>query len=133
MLPEILNFNNEDVTEIYGSITYKIDFKHKRIVGKTNGLNSIKQSIFKILNTERFSKEIYSEHYGIEFEKFIGTNLDFIKSDIERTVSEALLIDDRIRKISNFNIVNLKKDSLEFSFIAETIEGNVSIEGGLDL
>lgn len=138
MIPDI-NFNFDTIIENelesidYSTETYNIDFESGRAIGKVDGLAAIKQSVIKILKTERFANSIYSDNYGIEFERFIGTNIDFIKSDLERTITDALSIDTRILSISNFKISEQKNTTLEFSYLINTMYGTLNMQGGINI
>src|SRR5690606_27931875 len=48
------------------SRTYKLEFARGRVAGMTDGLDAIKQAVYKILQTDRFRYEIYSFDYGHE-------------------------------------------------------------------
>ena len=100
----------------------------KRITGKVDNQEAIKQTVMKILNTERYAYTIYSSQYGVELERLVGQNYDFIVSDIERTISEALLVDDRITSISNFVIERTGTDSLSTSFTVNSVFGTDRID-----
>lgn len=116
----------EEVEQL--SKTYCLDFRSKRIIGKIDGLKAVTQSIYKILNTERQSQAIYNEDYGVELERFIGQDEDFVKSDIQRTVTEAILSDDRVVEVINVNIGDLKGDTMYISFDVSTIYGDISLK-----
>lgn len=121
--PIVLNFDMEDVEEtILPSLTYQVH--NDRIIGKVDGLEAVRQAVEKILNTQLFQWEIYSETYGIESNRLIGKDFDFVLADIERTIEDALTFDDRIDGIENFRVINQLKDSLEVSFDVATIAGS---------
>lgn len=107
------------------SLTYKLDPITRRIVGKVDGIEAIKIAVTKMMTTERYSRVIYSGQYGVELEKMIGKDYDYIAADLERTVLEALLIDDRIISITNFNINQVSLNQLEASFTVKTIFGEI--------
>lgn len=117
---------------IYGDLvttptkTYKII--NGRIAGYTDGLDAMRQAIDKLLNTERFAYLIYSENYGVELEDLIGEQMDLVKSEIERVVTEAIETDDRVISVDNFLIINETIDALTISFDVATVFGNISIE-----
>ena len=113
--------------------TYKIDLVNKRVLGKVDGLEGIKQYIYKVLTTERQSFLIYSRNYGTELERFIGKSKEFTLADIERTITDALLYDKRIKSISNFKINADKDDSLSISFTVKTIFGESEIGGDIKI
>ena len=103
------------------SQTYHV--RNGRILGKVDGLDAVVQAVDKLLKTERFAYVIYQD-YGVELERFIGQNFDFIQADLERTITDALLVDDRIEGISDFEMEQTKKDTLWCRFRVNTIEGS---------
>lgn len=87
------------------SLTFKIDFQKKRMAGTVDQRAAIQQAVFIILHTERFKHMIYSEHFGIELERLIGTNPMYVKSELARRITEALLQDDRITSVEDFQFI----------------------------
>lgn len=116
--------NIEEV--VLPSYTYQV--KNGRIHGYIDGLEAMRQAVEKILLTERFEWVIYSSNYGVELERLIGKPYDFVKADLERTISQALLVDTRIKSIQNFFIEQLTKDSLLCVFEVHTISGLFKVE-----
>ena len=55
-----------------------------------------------------------------------GYEADYIKSEVERKVTECLLINERITRCHSFEI-NLLNDTLHITFTAETTFGEVTI------
>ena len=94
--------NVEQVTQ--PSRTWKLDFDRGRVVGMTDGLEAVKQAVFLTLHTERFRHLIYSSDYGMEWNGLIGGNPIFIRSELKRRITEALLQDDRIETVQDFQI-----------------------------
>ena len=109
------------------SRTYKLDFDRKRIGGKIDNQEAIMQLVMKILYTERYAYVIYSSQYGVELDRLIGEEYDFIISDLERTITEALLVDDRILSITDFKTERTGLDQMIASFTVNSIEGSVDI------
>lgn len=128
LTPNNNDFNAEFQTEEFANKTYKVNFEENYIAGEINDLDAIKQAVYKILYTERFNYLIYSWDYGVEFENLIGKDYEFIVGDLQRRIEEALLQDDRIKKIENLNIKKDKKDSISVSFIVVSKYGNVEME-----
>lgn len=116
---------------LLSSKTYKLDLDKKRITGYIDREEAIKQYIQKLLMTERVTYSVYGTeegiNYGVELQRFIGQNISFIKSDIERTISEALLQDERILQVTDFVIGELNRDMLDVSFTVSTVFGTVEI------
>jgi phage baseplate assembly protein W len=109
------------------TLTYKLDFETKRISTKIDDFEAVMQAIMKILYTERYSYVIYSGDYGVELERLIGQDYDYIVSDIERIITEALTVDDRVLSISDLEIVKLNKDSAQVTFTVNTIYGSGAV------
>lgn len=113
----------EDLEEVpYANKTYRVNFQTGRIEGNIDGLQAVIQAVIKMLNTERFAYEIYDDQYGNELESLIGKDYLFVKNDIKRVIEEALLVDDRIVSIEDFNINEeaSTSDSLVVSFMVRT-------------
>src|SRR5690606_23686550 len=94
----------EIVEEQQPSLTFGIDFDRGRVVGMVDGLESVKQAVFLILQTERYRHLIYTPDYGAELEGLIGRDPLFVQSELKRRIREALLQDDRIEDVTNFSI-----------------------------
>lgn len=127
MVPE----QNGDMLELdiatQPTLTYKLDFETKRISTKIDDFEAVMQAIMKILYTERYSYVIYSGDYGVELEKLIGQDYNYIVSDIERIITEALTVDERVLSISDLEIVKLNQDSAQVTFTANTIYGSGAV------
>ena len=109
------------------SRTYKLDFERKRIGGMIDNEQAIMQMVMKILYTERYAYVIYSSQYGVELDRMIGQDYDFIVSDLERTITEALTADDRVIDITDFQINKIGIDKMEVSFTVNSIVGSANI------
>lgn len=109
------------------SKTYKIDLDKSKIKGYIDEIEAIKQSIYKILNTERYKYLIYSWNYGIELEDLFGEPIPYVYSELKRRISEALTQDDRIESVDAFSFTN-KKGVVSATFTVHTIYGDVDAE-----
>lgn len=120
--------------DIQPSKTYKIDFTNNRIAGFLDGIDALNQSIIKILSTERYQKIIYNSDYGVEFQHIINGNYteSFIKTEIERTIKEALKTDNRILSVENFEF-NFGNDYINVKFDINSIFGEISREEVLNV
>lgn len=112
--------------EIEPSYTYAIN--EDKISGYIDEKEAIKQAIYLIINTERFEYIIYSWDYGIELQDLIGESISYVKSEVKRRITEALICDDRIYSIDDFIFEQLSKRILLVKFTANTIYGSVDIE-----
>ena len=107
------------------TLTYRVD--GNRILGKVDGLNAMVQAVEKLLNTELWEYIIYGDDYGVELGRLIGQEFDFVLSDLERTITSALEVDDRFVSLENFEVLEKGKDSLLVSFNVITTEGDFYI------
>ncbi|MDZ4991891.1 DUF2634 domain-containing protein [Clostridium perfringens] len=128
MIPKFNFVVSEIEDTVQSSKTYRIDSFNGRITRKIDELEAIKQAVFKTLQTERFENVIYDASYGVEFVGLIGKPKEFVKSDIERIIKEALSVDERILGIENFNIVDDVKENLKIEFKVNSIYGDIKLE-----
>lgn len=96
-----------------------------RIVGTCDKLQSVRQAVFKILSTERYEYLIYSWNYGIELKDLFGKSVLYVCPEIERRVREALLQDDRITKVTDFNFDISKRGVVAVAFTVHTVFGDL--------
>ena len=127
----MLPLNDKDILRINESTepsnTFFIDFEKGRISGFIDEKEAVKQAIMLILNTERYKFLIYSWNYGAEFEALIGTHPDIVEDEAERLISEALLQDDRITAVYDFEF-SRNRDALLVNFKVDSIYGGIDIE-----
>lgn len=105
------------------STTYYIDKENNRISGMVDGLEAVKQAVYLILSAERFEHIIYTTDYGTESVRLIGAPASVLRSELGRSIKEALLQDDRISDVVNFSI-NITGDTADVRFTVVTVYGN---------
>ena len=103
------------------SRTYKL--YSDKIQGYTDGLEAVKQAIYKVLNTERYEYPIYSFNYGIELENLLGKDPVYVQIELKRRIRECLLRDDRITEVDNFKF-EVNGDEIKCTFDVHSIFGN---------
>ena len=109
---------------------YGIDFTTGKLTGKiVEGLEAIKVWIWLCMHTERFRHAIYSADYGTSLEQYIGHMLseEYINTDCESEISDALLINEYIESIEDFEAVR-NSDSLDISFRVVTKFGSIEVD-----
>lgn len=84
------------------SLTFKLHHDTKHIRGMIDRLEAVKQAVFLMLSVPRLEHLIYSQYYGHEINELAGKDDEYVYGDIERVIREALMIDDRISNIENF-------------------------------
>ena len=89
---------------------------------------AIKVWVYKAIKTNRYQHEIYSWDYGCEIESLIGKGFEFgfIKSETQRYIEEALLINPYITKINKID-VEFNKDILTAYVDLETVYGRLDV------
>lgn len=105
--------------------TYKIE--NGRIVGTCDGKEALLQSIYFILNSERYTYIVYPNSYGNEILGTIGMDKDIGESELKRRVKEALIQDDRIKDVGNFEFIS-DGDSTLLKCTIFSLYGELEIE-----
>lgn len=109
------------------SKTFKLDMENKRIIDMVDGLEAVKQSVYCILNTERFEWLIYSWNYGSELKDLFGKSSGLIKAKIKKRIREALIQDDRISDVDSF-FFDINERKLHVTFTVHTQWGEIEAE-----
>lgn len=128
MIPQAPSVNIGNELEEVEIVSKTYQLTDNRITGFIDGLDAIKQAVFKIISTERYENIIYSFNYGSEFKNLLGKSRDYVENDIRRVITEALTSDVRITDVSEFDIetndneilVKFKVISTEGDFVAST-------------
>lgn len=108
---------------------YGIDFTTGQLTGKiVEGAEAIKVWIWLCLHTERFRHAIYSADYGASLEQYIGHVVtdEYVNTDCESEITEALLINEHIESIEDFEVVR-GVDRLNISFRVVTRFGDFEV------
>ncbi len=113
----------EEVTE--PDITFGINSDMTKICSVIDGLESIKQAVYIMLNIERYQYIIYSFDFGVELQDLIGEPIDYIEAELERRISDCLEQDDRITEVTDFEFEKAGNDKLLVSFSVNTIYGTI--------
>ncbi|MER0321523.1 DUF2634 domain-containing protein [Clostridioides difficile] len=119
----IINFNVRQEP----SKTFKLNIEKSKIDGICDDVEALKQTIFLILNTERYQHLIYSWNYGVELNDLIGEPISFVIPELERRIKEALIQDDRVENVDNFEFQNVKC-KVHCKFTVYSKYGNIKAE-----
>ena len=124
MIPKSsINIELSPEESIETSRTYKIS--GNKIQGFTDGIDALKQAIYKVLNTERYEYPIYSFNYGIELESLIGKDRTYVQIELKRRIRECLLRDERIENVDNFRF-QAEGDQIKCTFDVYSIYGGLT-------
>lgn len=99
-----------------------------RITGTiSDALQTIQQAVYCILSTERCKYAVYSWDYGVELNDLMGRAAIYVRSELKRRIYEALVVDDRIIGVDNFQFEE-QRDALHVTFTVNTEAGNFDYE-----
>ena len=143
IIPDLENYDvvetNTTITSTTRGKSFNFDFNAGDFVlkdGKVEeltGIESLKVWILKLIKTEKFKFRIYetglSDEYGITLMDLIHSDYPyfFIKSEIQREVSEGLLKNNEISSIENFIFIREKRTPI-ITFTINSIYGPVENE-----
>ncbi len=108
---------------VYGE-SWKFDFNTGEFVltptgqvATTQGIDTLLQWVQKALVTKRFAYPIYPKFYGSDIESLIGVVVaqEAMATEVLRMIRETLLIDKRIKDISNMS-ATIQGDQLYATF-----------------
>lgn len=127
MLPDY-NFENTEIgIKTQSSKTYFLDVENNRIYSYCDGIEAVRQAVYKILNTERYNYLIYDYNYGVELKELFGKPVSYVLAQVKGRVCQALLADDRINEVTDFEI-SYNKNSVYVNFRVNSIFGGFNVE-----
>lgn len=129
MIPSTSGFLQQDFEiEEQPTKVYKMDLGGNSIRGFCDGLEAMKQTVFRILNTERYQYIIYPWWYGIETLDLYGEPVTWVCPELERRITEALSVDSRISAVTDFEYDLEIKGVVHAIFTVNTIYGSLKAE-----
>lgn len=105
-------------------LTWKINQETRRIEGTVDGYESVRQAVEIILYVERFRWQIYTPYSGVQFDGLIGQNPGYVGSELQRRITDALVMDDRVTGIKDFTYA-ADGDKMTVSFTVTTVYGDI--------
>lgn len=131
MIPSTDGFLEEDFEiEEQPTKVYKMDLTEDgdSVRGFADELEAMKQTVFRILNTERYQYIIYPWWYGIETIDLYGEPVTYVCPELERRITEALIVDSRITSVDGFEHDLNTKGTVHTTFTVQTIYGDFEAE-----
>lgn len=134
MIPQTQNNINDFTFQEQPTKTYKINQlkDEQRIYGNIDGIEALKQAVYLMLSVERYENIIYSWNYGIELANLFGKDKYYVMAELERVITEALLIDDRIKEVTDFEF-NTDKNKVHCTFTVKSIYGDFTEEKTIEV
>ena len=114
------------------SLTFKILTDKKRIIGKCDNLEAIKQAVYLMLNIERYNYIVYSENYAVELMDLIGQPIPYVLPELKRRITECLTQDDRITAVDNFEF-EVNKNAVHCTFTVHSDMGSFESESVVEV
>lgn len=126
MIPATGGFLEQDfaVSE-QPDMTYRMNILDEEVSGFADGIEAVKQSVFRMLNTERYKYVIYPWWYGIETMDLYGEPVTYVCPELERRVREALAVDARVLDVTDFEYDLGTKGVVHASFTVRTVYGEI--------
>jgi hypothetical protein len=113
-------------TSIPESCTYAIDWENGRLSGTVDGIEAVRQYIYKTLKTECNQYLIYDTSIGSGIKSLVGQGAtrEYLEADIPRLVKKALS-DRRILDVHDFSFTypDDERNAVCISFTADTVYG----------
>ena len=124
-LPDIIGFDTDIQLTSRPSKTWIIDRQTMQVGYMDEGLESVRQAVEIALNVERFRWQIYNTNFGNELNDLIGDDADYIMSEFQRMVDDALSVDDRVIDTSDYTF-SVDGDSITITFTVNTVFGQLA-------
>lgn len=109
----------------YSNREWIVNFETGNVSEPENNLASIAQDVRFILETERYMYPVMGNNFGVTLNDLIGTDYDFMRSEVSSRIKEALSVDDRIISAGDFKFTKTG-DSVTVDIIIKTIMGNIN-------
>lgn len=98
------------------------------VAGYVDNLEAMAQVVYLILSVERYEYLIHGWNYGVELNDLYGKPIPYCIPEIKRRVTEALLQDERITSVDDFEFETVKKGVIHATFQVTTIFGVLPAE-----
>lgn len=133
MIPQTNTLLNQDFTiASLPTNTFQMHLDTDTIYGFTDEKPAMEQAIYLILSTERYQWLIHSWNYGVELLDLFGQPVSFVLPELKRRIAEALLQDDRITGVDNFQF-ETQGGRVHTTFTAHTIFGEIEAERTVEI
>lgn len=128
MIPQTDSYYNK-ITDDFEYVnqpskTYRLDIEAGRVRGRyiEDNLEAVRQAVYLILQTERYANVMYSDYYGSEVKSLFGKPDELVYPEMERMITEACLMDDRVLSVKDFKITR-ENENRFCTFTVESIYG----------
>lgn len=126
-------FDVEAIDTVGATKTYAMLIEDERVIGRVDGIEALKQMIYKNINTEPVYP-IYA-NFGVKKSDLFGMPKPYAYVEIIRRIEEALMLDDRILAVRDFYYIEemSRGSDLGFSFVVDSVYGEIKGEEVIQL
>lgn len=107
------------------TLTWIADPVTRRIRGRGDGWEAIRQAVEIIVSVERFKWQIYTPNFGTDYNGLLGTEPGYAASELQRRLEDAFLPDSRILGMKDFTW-SFSGVSLSVRFTVLTVFGDIA-------
>ncbi|GKV54232.1 hypothetical protein NCCP2222_01790 [Sporosarcina sp. NCCP-2222] len=127
---------DEEVETLQDVYAYKFDYDQERLVVTGTGkavkggpIDAYRFWAVKCCLTERYKYVSYTDDFGVEFERIMAADYPrpIAESEIKRTITEALMVDERTVSVGGFSF-EWEGDSCWIHFDLESVYGTDYVE-----
>lgn len=111
----------------YSSNEWIVDFESGDNGQPKSILDAVAQDVRFALSTDRYKWPIMGSNFGVTFDDLIGTDYNYIRSEVVRRIRDALSIDDRILQVDDFQFTPIEDSGILISCVVQTTFGDVSV------
>lgn len=126
MLPKSdIDLSRSVVFQDQPTLTWIADPVTRRVRGRGDGWEAIRQAVEIIVSVERFKWQIYTPNFGTDYNGLLGTEPGYAASELQRRLEDAFLPDSRILGMKDFTW-SFSGVSLSVRFTVLTVFGDVA-------
>jgi len=126
MLPQSsIDLSQGVVFQDQPSLTWIADPVTRRLRGRGDGYEAVRQAVEITVSVERFRWQIYSPNFGVELDGLLGADPGFAASELRRRLEDAFVPDSRILGISAFSY-DFREGTLTAAVTVDTVFGPVN-------
>ena len=108
----------------YVNVVGSDEAEETRLAGHVNDVEALRQAIWHIVHTERYSYPgILENDEGIELEQFIGESFSYFRAKVYQVFSDAILRDDRVRAVRLISTSNPNPTEAHAEFEIDSVFG----------
>ena len=128
LMEEVLKNVSDDDSE-QPTKTFYIDPDTNQVLRMCDGFEAVKQAFHLLINTQRFIHQGFTSDYGMDWSDLIGRPTDFIISEVQSRLKDAIKPDERFISVdlNPDSPYTIEGDELIMNFEVVTVFGGFSV------